>query len=194
MRTRIAFSGLLLALALVLSYVESLIPFSFGIPGIKLGLPNLVVVLILFLQRPFSGKRLKDQHPEKPSCDAGSGPAGEPYREGFLPGTALFLNSLRILIAGFLFGSLFSILYGLAGGLLSYAAMRILKTFGAGTAFVSIAGGLFHNLGQLLVAMLIVQNLRLIWYFPVLAVSGIITGALIGIAAERLLPYLRRVI
>lgn len=98
------------------------------------------------------------------------------YRE------AAVVSFVRILIIGFLFGSLFSILYSLAGAALSLTVMTLLKKK---TDFsmlgISVAGGVSHNIGQLIVAMLIVENTSLIYYAPALLISGIVTGLLIGI-------------
>ena len=157
---RIAGTGLLLALAMILSYVETLIPFSFGIPGVKLGLANLAVLLTLYL---------------------------------FGTANAFTVDLLRILLAGFLFGSMFGILYSLAGGVLSFAAMllfRRIQPFGIGG--VSMAGGVFHNIGQLIVAYFTVRSIGLFYYMPVLLCSGVLTGLLIGIIAKSVLPYMSR--
>ena len=151
--------GFFLALALILSYVESLIPFSFGIPGIKLGLPNLIVVLLL-------------------------------YRNGAKD--ALAVNFLRIILAGFLFGSLYSILYALAGAMLSFAAMLAGRRIGCFSPMgVSVLGGVFHNIGQIVVAMLVVETYYVGYYMPFLIVAGTVTGAVLGVAVLELMPYLR---
>lgn len=146
MKTKPAFLGLFAAVAIIFGYVETLIPIF--IPGIKPGLANLAVLLIL----------------DKYS-----------WRE------AAFVSTVRILVIGFLFGNLFSILYSLAGATLSLLVMTLLTRF---TDFslmgISMAGGISHNLGQLLVAMAIVSNFHLIYYGPALLISGIITGLLIG--------------
>ena len=114
---RIAWFGVFTALALIFSYVETLIPFQIGIPGVKLGLANLIVVVALY---KMGGK------------------------------DAMLLSVTRIVLSGFIFASLFSILYSLAGGLLSLAVMVILKKRGSFSVFgVSMAGGVFHNVGQL---------------------------------------------
>lgn len=150
--------GFFLALALILSYVESLIPFSFGIPGIKLGLPNLIVVLLL-------------------------------YRNGAKD--ALAVNFLRIILAGFLFGSLYSILYALAGAVLSFAAMLTGRRIGCFSPMgVSVLGGVFHNIGQIVVAMLVVETYYVGYYMPFLIVAGTVTGAVLGVAVLELMPYL----
>lgn len=150
--------GFFLALALILSYVESLIPFSFGIPGIKLGLPNLIVVLLL-------------------------------YRNGAKD--ALAVNFLRIILAGFLFGSLYSILYALAGAVFSFAAMLAGRRIGCFSPMgVSVLGGVFHNIGQIVVAMLVVETYYVGYYMPFLIVAGTVTGAVLGVAVLELMPYL----
>ena len=116
--------GLLLALALILSYVEVLIPFQPGIPGIKLGLANLAVVLCLYLLG------WKD---------------------------ALLLTIVKALLSGLLFGNLFMILYSLTGAIISAFAMILLqKNGGFHLPAVSAAGGVAHNMGQLLVAFFVV--------------------------------------
>ena len=151
-------SGLFLAVALVLSYVESLIPFSFGIPGIKLGLPNLIVVLLLY--------------------------RGEARR-------AVVVNFLRILLSGFLFGNLFAIFYAMAGAVCSFSAMAVGKRAGCfSIAGVSVLGGVFHNIGQIVVAMAVVET----YYMPFLIVAGTGTGAVLGIVAMELLPYLQNAV
>ena len=144
-----------LALALVCSYVESLIPFYFGVPGVKLGLTNIVVVLMLYC----IGTR-----------------------------EALAVSVGRILLAGFLFGNLFSILYSLAGGLLSFLVMWLIKHTGKfGVLPVSVSGGLFHNIGQICVAALVVENYNIFYYLPLLLIAGAVTGFLIGVAAQELI-------
>ena len=150
-----AYLGVFLAIALVCSYIETLIPFHFGIPGVKLGLTNLVVVLVLY---------------------------GIGAKEAF------GISVLRILITGILFGNVFSILYSFSGGILSFLAMLLLKkTNKLACVSVSVAGGISHNIGQLLVAAMIVQNFHIFFYIPVLLLSGLLTGFLIGILAQELL-------
>lgn len=162
---RTAKLGFLLALALILSYVESLIPFTFGIPGIKLGLPNLIVLLLLY-----SGKTSMTGARD-----------------------ALLVNCLRIVLSGFLFGSLFAILYAMAGAVFSFTAMVIAKRCRCfSMAGVSVLGGVFHNLGQTVVAILVVETYAVLYYLPVLIVAGVVTGAVLGILGMELLPYLKR--
>ena len=151
MKNKIAYWGVFLALALVCSYVESLIPISFGIPGVKLGLTNIVVILMLYT---IGAKE------------------------------AILISVLRIILAGFMFGNAFSIIYSLAGGILSFVVMLLLKNTGKLKILsISTAGGISHNVGQLIVAALVVENYNILFYVPVLIIAGIITGFLIGLLA-----------
>ena len=157
---RVPYLGMALALALICSYVEALIPVPIGIPGVKLGLTNIVVVIVLYL--------------------------GD-VRDG------VCVSIARVLLAGFFFGSLYSILYSLAGAVLSLLVMAGLKRTGQlHLISVSAAGGVAHNVGQFLVAALVVENYRILYYLPVLFLVGMLTGVLIGIVACAVLRRLPR--
>lgn len=144
-----ALHGMMLALAVLLSYVEMLIPISLGIPGVKLGLANLVTIVALYT----------------------IGARG-----------AAVITLLRILLVGLTFSNLFTMLYSLAGGALSLFLMIVCrKRDWFGQTGVSILGGVGHNLGQLFVAALVVENMAVFYYFPYLLVAGIVAGMLIGI-------------
>ena len=146
---KIAYMGLFAAIAIIFGYVESLVPFFAGIPGIKLGLANLSVLFIL---------------------------------ETYTWKEAALVSMVRILVIGFMFGNMFSILYSMAGAALSLTVMTLMKRFsGFSILGVSVAGGVSHNIGQLIIAALIVENTSLFYYAPVLLISGVITGILIGI-------------
>ena len=94
---------------------------------------------------------------------------------------ALVVSLIRILVIGFMFGNMFSILYSLAGALLSMTVMTILKKRTSLSVFaISMAGGITHNIGQLIIAMMIVENRSLLYYAPVLLISGVLTGFVIG--------------
>ena len=100
-----------------------------------------------------------------------------------------------IILAGFLFGNLFGILYSLAGGILSLAVMTLLKKTGAFSVIgVSMAGGVSHNVGQLIIAMLVVETYAVGYYLPVLLITGLITGTLIGIAGREMLKRIDRIV
>ena len=94
---------------------------------------------------------------------------------------AFLVSVVRIVLAGFLFGNLSAVFYSLGGGLLSLAVMALLQKSGKfGCLGISMAGGVSHNLGQLLIGSLAVENFSLFYYFPVLFGAGVLTGAIIG--------------
>lgn len=159
MKSRVAYFGVFTALALIFSYVETLIPINFGVPGMKLGLANLIVVIALYKMS---------------------------VREAFL------LSVVRVLLSGFLFGNYFSIIYSMAGAVLSLSVMALLKRAGGFSVMgVSMAGGVCHNIGQLIVAMLAVETFSVIYYVPVLLVAGLVTGLAIGIVADEVQKRLK---
>ena len=105
---------------------------------------------------------------------------------------ALVVSAIRILVIGFLFGNMFSIVYSLAGALLSLTVMQLLKRYTRASIYaVSMAGGISHNIGQLIIACLIVENRSLLFYAPVLLISGIVTGLLIGYLTTETLKRVR---
>lgn len=161
MKSKVAYFGVFTALALIFSYIETLIPINFGVPGMKLGLANLVIVIALYKMQ---------------LCEA------------------FLLSVTRVLLSGFLFGNYFSIIYSLAGAALSLSVMAGLKrTAGFSVMGVSIAGGVSHNIGQLIVAMLAVETFSVIYYVPVLLAAGLVTGLFIGIAANEMLKRIQNI-
>lgn len=158
--TEVAYVALMVALALIFSYVEAIIPYNPGIPGIKLGIANVVTVIALY---KFSWK------------------------------DAMAVSVIRVLIAGLLFNGLFGALYSLAGALVSLTGMILLKkTKLFSVAGVSMAGGVLHNLGQLLVAAALIEDARIFFYFPVLLFSGIAAGIAIGVASTLVLRVIKK--
>ena len=148
MSRRVARYALLVALAMVLSWLESLVPLSALAPGMKLGLTNLVVVFAL-------------------------------YRMSLRDAAAISL--VRVVLVSMTFGNAYSFAYSLAGAVLSLAVMAVLKrTDRFSILGVSIAGGVCHNIGQILVAMAVLDTTRLAWYLPALLVSGTAAGAAVG--------------
>lgn len=161
MKNRVAYFGVFTALALMFSYIETMIPVQFGVPGIKLGFANIMIVIMLYKS---SAKE------------------------------ALLLSIVRIMLSGFLFGNLSSILYSIAGGVLSLGIMTLLKKQGGFSVIgVSVAGGVSHNVGQLIVAMLVVETYQVGYYFPVLLVAGVLTGLGIGVVSQEVLKRIRNI-
>lgn len=146
------------SLALIFSYIEAVIPFNPGIPGVKLGIANIVAVIALY--------KLSAKH-------------------------AIFINVIRILIAGFLFSGIFGAIYSLAGATVSLIGMVLLKkTDKFSIAGVSMAGGVLHNIGQLLVAAFLINDMRIFIYFPVLLFSGLAAGIAVGVGATLIIRAL----
>ena len=105
---------------------------------------------------------------------------------------AMIVSVVRIVVIGFLFGNMFSIVYSLAGAALSLTVMALLKKYTKASVFaISMAGGISHNIGQLIVACLIVENRSLLYYAPALIISGILTGFLIGYLTTETLKRVR---
>lgn len=106
----------------------------------------------------------------------------------FSPGMALGIAITRIVLCGLTFGSMPGLLYSLAGGILSFIVMVILKKTGKFSVYgVSVAGGVFHNIGQILVAVAVLQNKMVAYYLPFLLVAGVIAGVVVGILAAVLI-------
>ena len=146
---KIANIAMLVALAIIFSYVEVLIPINIGIPGVKLGLANLVIVIALY------------------SLDMGD---------------VWLISLVRIVLVGFMFGSLMSIAYSLAGAIVSLIAMMIIKKADFfGIMGVSIIGAAF-----------VVKNNGIYYYVPMLLIAGVITGGIIGVVSHRVLNILKK--
>lgn len=156
----IALGGILTVVALMFSYIESFLPAAPGLPGIKIGLANLVVLVLLY-------------------CTDWK--------------LALSVNCLRILLSGLLFTGPAGALYSLGGGLLSFGIMLLFKKAKLFSVIgVSMAGGVFHNIGQLLVAAAVTETAGIFYYLPILILSGTVSGILIGIGAYILIRALPR--
>ena len=157
---KISFLGLLIALAFVLSYVEMLLPINIGVPGAKVGLANLVIMVALYT----IGER-----------------------------NAFILSVVRVVLVGLTFGNLAMMIYSLAGAMLSFVAMLIAKRIKLfSVTGVSVVGSVFHNLGQIIVAIIVLDTASLIYYFPFLVVVGTISGIVIGIISGMIIERFRK--
>ena len=156
---KIAFLGLFTALAMLLSYVEAISPVLItAIPGIKMGLPNVVVIFVL-------------------------------YRFGAWE--AALVSAVRVMVVSMLFGNPMTFIYSIAGAALSLAVMVVLKKMNfLSCVGVSVAGGVFHNVGQILVAMVLLGTSAVVYYLVALAISGIISGILIGLCGALMIKKL----
>lgn len=152
--------GVFVALAMVFAYIEVLIPFNFGIPGVKLGIANIVVVTGLYIMKE---------------------------RDVWI------ISMTRILLMGMLFGNGVSMIYSLSGGILSLAVMGLLKkTDKFSVIGVSISGGVFHNVGQILAVALVMESNGFFYYLSVLLVAGVVTGMLIGILSGKIVDAMTK--
>lgn len=145
---KVAFLGIFTALAMILSYIETLIPSFVAIPGIKLGLANIAVIVIL-------------------------------YKIGWKE--AFAVSIIRVILSSLLFTTVLSMLYSLAGAILSLIAMILLKKIKLSTITISVIGGVCHNIGQIAVAIFMTETAELVYYLPVLLITGTISGILIGL-------------
>lgn len=162
MKTRnVAMYGMLIALAFILSYIESIIPIPVPIPGIKIGLANLVVITALYTM---GAKQ------------------------------AFVLSMIRIILVGFTFGSPSTMMFSFAGGVLSWLLMVLAKRWKAfSMTGVSILGGMGHNIGQIIVAIIVLKTSVLIYYLPFLIISGLVTGAAIGMVGALITSKIEKV-
>lgn len=155
---RLAFLAVSVSLAMILSFVESQIPPLSAVPGVKIGLANIVTVFLL-------------------------------YRLGWRE--ACGVCAVRVLLSALLFGSFVSLFYSATGAVLSIAVMILAKRFFPFSPIgVSVIGALFHNLGQIIAAIIMLGNSAIVYYLIPLVISGtlagIAVGVLGGIAAERI--------
>ena len=156
---KLALLGMCCAAAMILSYVESFI--SFGVPGLKVGLPNIVTVFLL-------------------------------YKIGWKETAVVSL--LRCVLTALLFGTVMSLAYSIAGAILSLAVMALLKKWNKFSEVgVSIAGGITHNAGQIIVAVAVTGVSEIAYYMPVLAVGGTLAGLVIGICGARIIGRFKKV-
>lgn len=156
---KIAFCGVMIALAMILSYLESLVPIHMAVPGVKLGLANLVTIIAL--------QRLDLK-------------------------STIVISVGRIVLSNILFGNLAVLLYSLAGAACSILIMTLLKKCRVfGLVGISVAGAVFHNLGQIVVAACVMENVRIFYYMFILLISGTVAGVAIGLLASFLLRNIR---
>lgn len=159
---RIAFLGLFVALAFVLSYIEFMLPLNIGIPGAKIGIANLAVMVTLYT-------------------------VGEK--------NAIALSIIRVVLVGLTFGNISMMLYSLAGAALSLFTMLLARKIGKlSMTGVSVLGGVFHNMGQIIVAMLVLETKSLLYYLPFLIIVGTITGIVIGIVSSLITVRVKKVL
>ena len=159
---KIALCGVLTALAMIFSYIESVIPVPIPVPGIKLGVANIAVITILYVLG------VKE---------------------------AIVINLLRIVLTSLLFGNVNSFLFSISGAALSLTIMIIMKKLDFFSCIgVSVCGGVMHNIGQIIAAVFIMGSEAIVFYLPVLIVSGVFTGVVIGVVSGIVAKRVRKVV
>lgn len=159
---KIALCGVLTALAMIFSYIESVIPVPIPVPGIKLGVANIAVITILYVLG------VKE---------------------------AIVINLLRIVLTSLLFGNVNSFLFSISGATLSLTIMIIMKKLDFFSCIgVSVCGGVMHNIGQIIAAVFIMGSEAIVFYLPVLIVSGVFTGVVIGVVSGIVAKHVRKVV
>ncbi len=154
---KIALIAIFITLSLILSYVDSLIPINIMVPGIKIGLANLIIIYSLYMLG------IKE---------------------------AIFISIIRVVISSILFGSILTFVYSLTGAIVSLLIMVILKSFTSLTVITtSIAGGVMHNMTQIIVAIILMNTKEIVYYLPILILTGVISGMMIGIFSTLLIKF-----
>ena len=156
--SKIARNAMLLSISVVLALIESFIPIFSAIPGIKLGLANIVIVFSL-------------------------------YKLSFKD--ALYISVLRVILVGILRTGLFSItfFFSLVGSIFSVFSMYLVKNTNMSIVGVSVVGAIAHSIGQIIVAIIFLSNINIIYYLPILLISSVITGIVIGLLSEKIIKY-----
>ena len=148
---KVAMLGLTIALAMIMSYIEALVPLSFAVPGIKMGLANIVIIFVL-------------------------------YKIGIKE--AILVSLIRVILVSLLFSNVMAMAYSIAGAVLSLSVMWLLKkTDRFSFVGVSIVGGIMHNVGQIIMAVILLGTEQIALYLPVLIITGTVTGVVIGIVS-----------
>lgn len=155
----IAMCGVLTTLAMIFSYIDSLISIPIPVPGVRLGISNIAIITVLYIVG------VKE---------------------------AIIVNILRIALTSILFGNITSFWFSISGGILSIAVMIFLKKIDIfSTVGVSVAGGVSHNIGQIIAAVILMETSAILYYLPVLLITGTITGIAVGIVAVMVLKRLK---
>ncbi|MBQ4546381.1 MAG: Gx transporter family protein [Oscillospiraceae bacterium] len=158
---KVAMLGLTIALAMIMSYIEALVPLSFAVPGIKMGLANIVIIFVL-------------------------------YKIGTKE--AILVSLIRVILVSLLFSNVMAMAYSIAGAVLSLLVMWVLKkTDKFSVIGVSIAGGIMHNVGQIIMAVILLGTEQIALYLPVLIITGTATGVVIGIVAGLVINRFRNI-
>lgn len=160
--SRMIYISILVAQGLVMFWIEMQIPFNTGIPGAKLGLANIFSLVAIYTLDPLS---------------------------------AFLVVVIRIIMSTLIAKTMVALLYSMTGGILSFIVMFLLVKLGRNRInglVVSIGGSIFHNLGQVLMASWVLQNPRVLYYFPMMGVIAVPTGIFVGLTASFMIKHIRK--
>ncbi len=155
----IAMCGVLTTLAMIFSYIDSLISIPIPVPGVRLGISNIVIITALYIVG------VKE---------------------------AMIVNILRIVLTSILFGNATSFWFSITGGMLSIIVMILLKKIELFSIVgISVASGVSHNIGQIIAAVIIMETHAILYYLPVLLITGTVAGIVVGVVAAMILKRLK---
>lgn len=155
----IAMCGVLTTLAMIFSYIDSLILIPIPVPGVRIGISNIAIITVLYIVG------VKE---------------------------TIFVNILRIALTSILFGNATSFWFSITGGMLSIVVMILLKKLDIFSPVgVSVAGGVSHNIGQIIAAVIIMETNAILYYLPVLLITGTVAGIVVGVVAAMVLKRLK---
>lgn len=160
---KIAYLSILTAVAIVLNIFENYLPLPFIAPGAKIGLANIITML---------------------------GILSIGYKDTFL------IMIVRIVLGAIFGGGLSGFIYSLAGGFLSYLSMIIVKESfkkNISAIGISVTGAVFHNVGQVVVAIIVLDNVLIINYLPILVIVGTFSGTFIGYLTINFLEHFNKI-
>lgn len=159
---KLTLMAMLLALALIIFIIEAQIPPLAPIPGIKLGLANVINLMVLYML----GRK-----------------------ESFI------ILVLRIVLSSIFSGNATGFLYSISGGLVCFLFMSVMSLFLKENKMwvASVFGAIGHNIGQIIMALLILRTPQLVWYLPILIISAVITGVFTGITAQITLKQFKKI-
>ena len=153
--------SMLTAFSLIVFLIEAQIPLPIAIPGVKLGIANVITLFAIWML-------------------------------GWKEAGAILI--VRIILGNLIVGNVMAMLYSIAGGLLCWVIMSLLKPVMKRNQIwiMSVLGALGHNAGQLAVAVWISGTVGMLWYAPVLILAGIVTGAFTGKCTELVLGHMEK--
>lgn len=160
---KIAILGMLTSLSLIIFMIESMIQPLIPVPGVKIGLANIITMLVLLY---------------------------------FSPVESFFVLLVRVIIGSIFAGQIVSFTYSITGGILCIVVMTMAnKFFGRKNIMItSVFGGIFHNIGQFLVAFFVLELSGMVVYLPVLTIGGVVAGIFTGMVTYLLLKYFDKIL